>query len=86
MVKRTHYERLKPYKTKPIDRVPAMTIKTGEILSISNRKEAGTMLVFHAVMSNEAVVIVAKDGDVFLLLIYALGALECPFLPWFHGI
>ena len=36
-------------------------------------EEADTRLNFHAGMSNEAAIIVEKDLDVFLLLIYILG-------------
>ena len=48
---------------------------------ISNREEAGTRLIFYARMCNEAAVVVAKDADVFLLLVYVLGQLECFLLP-----
>ena len=49
-------------------------------LPISNHEESDTRLVFHAEMTNEAAVIVAKDSKAFLLLIYALCQLEL-FLP-----
>lgn len=39
---------------------------------MSNHTEAE---ISHAAMSNEAAVTVAKDGEVFLLQIYALGQL-----------
>ena len=62
------------------------TKKTIEVLPILNHEEADTRLVFHEEMSNEAAVIVAKDKDVFLLLIYALSQLEC-FLPqWYMKV
>ena len=47
--------------------------ETVEVLPISNHEEADTRLNFHAGMSNEAAIIVEKDLDVFLLLIYILG-------------
>ena len=49
-------------------------------LPISNHEESDTRLVFHAEMTNEAAVIVAKDSKAFLLLIHALCQLEL-FLP-----
>ena len=33
-------------------------------------------------MCNEAAVVVAKDADALLLLVYVLGQLECFLLPW----
>ena len=44
------------------------------------------MLIFHARMNNKAVVIVAKDADVFSFLIHALGQLECFLPPWYTKI
>ena len=44
------------------------------------------MLNFHERMSNEAAVIVTKDTDVFLLLIYALEQLDCFLPPWCMAI
>ena len=38
-------------------------------------------LIFYGWMSNEAAIIVAKDADMFLLLIYVLDQFEC-FLPY----
>ena len=62
------------------------TKKTIEVIPILSHEEADTRLVFHEEMSNEAAVIVAKDKDVFLLLIYALSQLEC-FLPqWYMKV
>ena len=47
-------------------------------MPISNHEEADTKLIFHAGLSNEKkqLSIVAKDTDLFLLLIFALGHLE----------
>ena len=59
----------------------SITKETIEVFPISNREEADRTLIFHEGMSNEAAIIAAKDGDVFLLLIYALGQLEY-FLPY----
>ena len=49
-------------------------------------EEADTGLIFHERISNKAVVIVAKDTDAFLPLIYVLEQLECFLLPWFMAI
>ena len=47
-----------------------------EVLLISDHAEADTKLIFHTGMSNEAKVVAAKDTEVFLILIHALGQLE----------
>ena len=52
-----------------------------DVLPILNNKEADTRLIFHIWMSNEAVSVITKDTYVFLLLIYALGQLECSLQP-----
>ena len=57
-----------------------------EVFPTSSRWEADTRLIFHAGMSNKAAVIVSKDANVFLFLIYALGQLECLLLQWYMKI
>ena len=52
----------------------------------SNHEKPDTKLIFHPGLSNKAAVIIAKDGDVFLFVIYALGKLECSLLPWYMKI
>ena len=47
-----------------------------EVLLISDHVEADTNLIFHIGMSNEAKVVAAKDTELFLILIHALGQLE----------
>ena len=54
----------------------SITKETTEVFSISEHEEADTRLFFHAGMSNEATVIVPKDSEVFLLLIYSLGQFD----------
>ena len=51
-----------------------------------NHEEVALRLIFHERMSNETTVVVAKDTDVFLLLIYALEQLNCFLLPWCMAI
>ena len=63
-----------------------ITNKTNDVLQISNPGEAGTRLTFQVRMNNEVAFILIKDADVFLLLIYALGQLECFLPPWFMKI
>ena len=41
-----------------------------------NHEEADTRLIFHAMMGNETAVIVAKDTEVFLLLIYVMDQMD----------
>ena len=60
----------------------SITEETIEVLPVS-KHEADTKLIFHAGINSQEAVIVAKDRPVFLLLIHALGQLECC-LP--HGI
>ena len=43
---------------------------------MSDHEEADTRLFFHAGMSKEAAAIIAKDAEVFLLLIRTLGQLK----------
>lgn len=50
-----------------------------ELLSIPNHEEDDARLIFCARMINAEAVIAAKDTDMFLLLIYVLGQLECFF-------
>ena len=64
----------------------SITEKTIEVLLILNHDEADTRLSFHERISNKAIVIVAKDADAFLLLIYVLEQLECFLLPWCMAI
>ena len=61
----------------------SITKETIKALPKQNHEEADTRLIFYAGMSNEAPIIVAKDTKVFLLLIYALGQLECFLPPWY---
>ena len=51
-----------------------------EVLPILNHEEAEIRLIFQETMSDEAAVIVAKDVDVILVVVYASEQLEC-FLP-----
>ena len=44
---------------------------------MTNKEEVDKRLLLSAAMNNEATAIVVKDMNVFLLLIYALGHLEC---------
>ena len=64
----------------------SITKETIEVFPITKHEQADTRLIFHGGMSNESTVVVAKDTDMFLLLNYALGQLEC-FLPaWYMKI
>ena len=47
-----------------------------EFLPTPNHEDVGTRFNFDATMSNVAAVIVAKDEDVILFLIYPLGQLD----------
>ena len=47
-----------------------------KVLLISDHAEADTNLIFRKGMSNEAKVVAAKDTEVSLILIHALGQLE----------
>ena len=49
----------------------SITKETIAVLLVSNHEEDDNILLFHIGMSNEAAVIVEKDEEVFLLLIYA---------------
>ena len=49
-----------------------ITEENFKVLPISNNEEDDTRLNFHGRVCNEVAVIVAKDLDVFVLLIYAL--------------
>ena len=49
-------------------------------------EEIGTSLFFHARRNNKALVIVAKDRDMFSLLIHASGQLESFLPPWYVRI
>ena len=51
--------------------------ETIEVLPILNHEETDSSLIFLAGVSNEVAIIVAKHADVFLLVIYGLGQLEC---------
>ena len=57
-----------------------ITIQKAEVLPISNHESADRRSIFHAGIRDEVAVTVAKDTDVLLLLMYALGQMEC-FLP-----
>ena len=63
------------------ENILSITKETIEVFSISNHEEVDKML-----MSNEVPVIVTKEADVFLLLIYALSHLECFLFPWHMNI
>ena len=65
----------------------SITKETTAVLPVSNHEEADIMLVFPAGMSNDEAVIVEKDTEVFLLLIYAfLNQLKSFFLPQYMNI
>lgn len=60
-----------------IDSIQSIKKETIEVLPISRHEGADIRLIFHAGVSNEGGPIVTTDMDVFLILIYALGQLEC---------
>ena len=63
-----------------------ITEETIEVLLISNHEKPDTKLICHSGMSNNAAVIAAKDTDMFLFIIYALGKLECSLPSWYMKI
>ena len=65
------------------ENILGFTKETIEVLPISNHEEANTRLLFHAGMKSKAAVIVVKYVDMFLLLIYALGQMECFLRRWY---
>ena len=60
-----------------------ITNEMTEFLQPPNHEDIGTRFIFDARIINVAAVIVAKDEDVILFLIYPLGQLEC-FPPSLH--
>ena len=54
-----------------------------KVSPISDHEETKTRLILHTEMSNEAAVIAAKDTEVLLLLIHALGQFKYFLFPWY---
>ena len=54
-----------------------------KVSPISDHEETKTRLILHTEMSNEAPVIAAKDTEVLLLLIHALGQFKYFLFPWY---
>ena len=59
-----------------------ITKETIEDPPTSNHEEAVKRLIFYEAASNEAVIMVGKDMDVLLLLLYTLDHLQCAPLTW----
>lgn len=63
-----------------VENIWSTTQKIIEVLPIFNHEEAKIRLIFQETMSDEAAVIVAKDVDIDLVVVYASEQLYC-FLP-----
>ena len=65
-----------------VENIWTTTEKMIEVLPILNHEEADIRLIFQETMSDEAAVIVAKDMEVVLVVVYVSEQLECFLPPW----
>ena len=64
-----------------VENIWSTTQKMIEVLPILNHEEAKIRLIFQETMSDKAAVIVAKNVDIDLVVVYASEQQECFLLP-----